>query len=175
MTMTLIETKTLGVAAATIDFTSIPSTFTDLLFLISARSTTTGTSVEPCLISFNSITSGFAAITIDGTGTTTASTTVTSRIAFNAPRAGTTANTFGNVSVYVLNYASSANKALTSESVTENNATEAHQNAIHTVWTNTAVISSVAFTATANNFAIGSSISLYGITKGSDGIVTTSP
>jgi hypothetical protein len=37
--MKLIESKTLGTAASSIEFTSIPQTFTDLVVLVSSRQT----------------------------------------------------------------------------------------------------------------------------------------
>jgi len=173
--MTLIETKTLGAAAASIEFTSIPQTFTDLVFFTSLRASTSGTSVEPCLVTFNANTSNYTARTLNSSGSAATSASVTSRLVFNAPRTGTTANTFGNVSVYIPNYTGATNKSFSTHSVTEHNATEAHQTIIAGLWSNTAAITSALFAPTANNFEAGSTISLYGITKGSDGIVTTSP
>lgn len=174
MTMTLIQTNSLGADAASIEFTSIPQTFTDLMFLVSTRASTAGTSVEPCLITFNADTSDYTHRTLNGTGSATASASGTSRLVFNAPRTGTTANTFGNVSVYIPNYAAAINKKYSTDSVTEQDATEAHQTIIAGLWSDTAAITSVLFAPTANNFIAGSTISLYGILKGSDGIVTTS-
>ena len=174
MTMTLIETKTLGADAASIEFTSIPQTYTDLVFFASTRASTSGTSVEPCLVTFNANTSNYTHRTLNGTGSATASASGTSRLVFNAPRTGTTASTFGNVSVYIPNYAGATNKSYSTDSVTEHNATEAHQTIIAGLWSDTAAITSVLFAPTANNFIAGSTISLYGILKGSDGIVTTS-
>jgi hypothetical protein len=175
MTMTLIETKTLVSDASLIEFIYIPQDGTDLLFTISARSTTTGTNVEPCLVTFNSNTSSYTARTLNGAGSgTPTSASPTSRLAFNAPRAGTASNTFNNVSFYIPNYTANVNKSYSTDSVTENSATETHQTIIAGLWSNTSAITSVLFGPTANNFASGSTISLYKITKGSDGIVTTS-
>ena len=173
--MKLIQTKTLGAAAASIEFTSIPSDYTDLVFFISSRASTSGTSVEPCLVTFNSNTTSYTARTVNGSGSASSTASLTSRLVFNAPRAGTTADTFGNVSVYIANYNGSTNKAYSTDSVTEHNAAEAHQTIISGLWSNTAAITSVLFAPTANNFTTGSTISLYGILKGSDGIVITAP
>jgi hypothetical protein len=170
--MKLIESKTLASAAASIEFTSIPQTYTDLMFFISSRSSTAGTSVEPCLVTFNSNTTSYTARTLNGNSTTITSASPTSRLVFNAPRTGTTASTFGNVSVYIPNYSGSANKSYSTDSVTENNAAEAHQTLIAGLWANTAAITSALFAGTSGNFETGTTISLYGITKGSDGITT---
>jgi len=175
MTMQLIETKTLGADAASIEFTSIPQTYTDLVFVASTRASTSGTSVEPCLVTFNANTSNYTARTLNGAGSgTPTSAAPTSRLVFNAPRTGTTANTFGNVSVYIPNYTGATNKSYSTDSVTEHNATEAHQTIIAGLWSDTSAITSALFAPTANNFEAGSTISLYGILKGTDGIVTTS-
>jgi hypothetical protein len=174
MTMQLIETKTLGAAAASIEFTSIPQDFTDLIFFTSIRASTSGTSVEPCLVTFNANTSNYTHRTLNGSGSAATTASGTSRLVFNAPRTGTTANTFGNVSVYIPNYAGATNKSYSTDSVTEHNATEAHQTIIAGLWSDTSAITSALFAPTANNFEAGSTISLYGILKGTDGIVTTS-
>jgi hypothetical protein len=172
--MKLIESKTLGADAASIEFTSIPQTFTDLMFVASTRASTAGTSVEPCLVTFNANTSNYTHQTLNGSGSAATAASGTSRLVFNAPRTGTTASTFGNVCVYIPNYAGATNKSYSTDSVTEHNAAEAHQTLIGGLWSDTAAITSAKFEPTANNFIAGSTISLYGILKGSDGIVTTS-
>jgi hypothetical protein len=172
--MKLIETKTLGADAASIEFTSIPQTYTDLVFVASTRASTAGTSVEPCLVTFNASTSNYTHRTLNGSGSAATSASGTSRLVFNSPRTGTTASTFGNVSVYIPNYAGATNKSYSTDSVTEHNAAEAHQTIIAGLWSDTAAITSAKFEPTANNFIAGSTISLYGILKGTDGIVTTS-
>jgi hypothetical protein len=90
------------------------------------------------------------------------------------PDNAVTANTFGNIQIYFPNYAGSTNKSYSVDSVTENNETVAYQTILAGLWSNTAAITTATFTAESGNFAIGSTISLYKITKGSDGIVTTS-
>jgi hypothetical protein len=172
--MTLIATQTLGTAATTIQFTSIPSSYTDLLFVASTRSSTAGTSVEICSITFNSNATGYTVRAFSGTGTST-NTSLSTGLVFYAPRAGTTANTFGNAAVYIPNYTSAINKNYWSESATEHNGTEGYNTLTSGLWSNTAAITSASFAPNANNFEANSTISLYGITKGTDGIVTTSP
>jgi hypothetical protein len=174
--MTLIETKTLGAAAASIEFTSIPQDGTDLLFLFSGRSSRSSVLAEVA-IALNSNTSDFTNRRLFGNGSNVFSDSNTAGgrgIGF-VSGASTTANTFGNSALYIPNYTAAVNKSMSSDSVYENNATEAHQVLFATLWANTAAITSVAFTLQdATNWVIGSTISLYKITKGSDGIVTTS-
>ena len=144
------------------------------MFVASTRASTAGTSVEPCLVTFNADTSDYTHRTLNGSGSAATSASGTSRLVFNSPRTGTTASTFGNVCVYIPNYAGATNKSYSTDSVTEHNATEAHQTLIAGLWSDTTAITSAKFEPTANNFIAGSTISLYGILKGSDGIVTTS-
>jgi hypothetical protein len=172
--MKLIQSQTLGSGAGSVAFTSIPQTYTDLIFMASARSNTTGSSTEPCLLSFNGDSSGYTAENLSGTGSGTNRTGI-ARIAFYAPRAGTTASSFSNGSIHIPNYTLAINKNYLSETVSANNGGECWQSILVGVWANTAAITSVTFTPTANNFEAGTMISLYGILKGTDGIVTTSP
>jgi hypothetical protein len=173
MSMTLIETKTLTSAAASIEFTSIPQTFTDLVFLISARSSRSALG-DSLLLQFNGSSSGFSGRYLDGTGSARGTGTQ-ARFGATFPGATATANTFGNGSLYIPNYTGSTNKSYSVDGVTENNATTAFQIIYAGLWSNTAAITSVLFQPdTGPNIVADSTISLYGILKGSDGIVTTS-
>jgi hypothetical protein len=173
--MKLIESKTLGTAAASIEFTSIPQDGTDLVAVLSLRATSTNSTYRTygVLLSLNSSTTGFTARALDGSGSS-ASTFTETRFMGRMPDNAVTANTFGNIQIYFPNYAGSTNKSYSVDSVTENNETVAYQTILAGLWSNTAAITTATFTAESGNFAIGSTISLYKITKGSDGIVTTS-
>jgi hypothetical protein len=174
--MQLIETKTLGAAAASIEFTSIPQTYTDLCFLVSSRSTTSY--AEQLGLQFNTITSGYSDRVLEGTGSGAASASNAgsgTRVYSGVNNWGdSTANTFANFSIYIPNYAGSTNKSVSIDQVTENNATLSWQSIIAALWSNTSAITSVNFLQVSGNIDAGTTISLYGILKGSDGIVTTS-
>jgi hypothetical protein len=109
-----------------------------------------------------------------GTGSGRASGNGTTGFIGVAPSNTATANIFGNTQLYIPNYTGSTNKTYSSDAVAENNATLTYSNILAGLWSNTAVISSLSITSEATTFAIGSTISLYGVLKGSDGIVTTS-
>jgi hypothetical protein len=173
MSMTLIATQTLTSTAASITFSSIPQTFTDLQLVISAR---TGRAVDPddaVSVKFNSNTSGYTNRILQGNGSVASSSTGFFGQGFylaTANGAGSTSNTFGNSSVYIPNYAGSTNKSVSSDNVVENNATQAPINLIAGLWSNTSAITSITcdnFSVT--NFAIGSTFALYGILRGSGG------
>jgi hypothetical protein len=177
--MKLIETKTLGTAAASIEFTSIPQTFTDLVIMFSARASRTDDVQEGMTIRFNGNATGYFERSLFGTGSAalTFSNVSGTQFAFSlySASASTTANTFSNGQFYVPNYTSANNKSVSIENVTENNATASSLNIHAGLWSNTAAVTSISFAATSGGgFLTGTTASLYGILKGSDGIVTTS-
>ena len=85
------------------------------------------------------------------------------------PGANATSNTFGNTSVYIPNYAGSTNKSVSSDAVTENNATTASQQILASIWNNTSAITSIFVSDTGSNLVQNSTASLYGILRGSGG------
>jgi hypothetical protein len=169
MSMTLISTVTVGSGgAASILFSSIVGTATDLLLVINARSNRSLTE-DGCLISFNGSTSSFSGRALRGSGSATASFTTTRSIGdINA--ATSTSNTFSSQSVYIPNYAGSTNKSFSVDSVSEANATQAWQYLTAGLWSNTAAITSITLTPEVGTaFVENSTASLYLVTKGSGG------
>ena len=174
MSFELIETKTLASAAASIEFTEIPQTFTDLYLLMSCRITATGTS-STLFLTFNSETANRSSRQLVATGTyaTSFSSTTVMR-GGRANNSSSTSNTFASSSLYIPNYSGSTQKSSSMEAVSENNDIEALSDMVANLWANTAAITSIQLLTNTENLVAGSTISLYGITKGSDGIVTTS-
>jgi hypothetical protein len=170
--MKLIESKTLGTAAALIEFTSIPQDGTDLLVLVSARSSD-GAVDSSGYLTFNGSSANFSGRNILGTGSAIENYTISTNFSWYPTGNTATANTFASYQFYIPNYAGSTNKSYSVDGVIENNATLAIQSMWAMIRSNTAAITSMAFSTPANLVA-GSTISLYKITKGSDGIVTTS-
>lgn len=173
MTMTLIETKTLGTAAAAIEFTSIPQTHTDLVLLISSRPASGAIGV--ILAALNGSSANFTSRQIEGNGSSPNSGTSTTGRVGVVGDSGDTANTFASSKVYITNYTASTAKVISADAVNETNGTTAYQILYSTLWNNTAAITSISLTSTSGaNFAVGSTVSLYGITKGSSGGVVVS-
>ena len=167
--MTLIETKVLEATATSIEFTSIPTDFTDIFFLCSFRANNAGETNDTTFLFNGSAPTGRI---LFGTGGG-----VGSSAAILAISSGntTTANTFSNISLYIPNYTAETNKSFSVDSVFENNGTTGFGMIGAGLWSNTAAITTVRFTpASSASYMIGSSVSLYGVLKGSDGIVTTS-
>ena len=173
--MKLIETKTLAVAAASIEFTSIPQDGTDLVAFLSTRSNRTGANVDTIRARFNGVTTGYSYRALEGTGSAVSTFTGTSFSSGIAGTNSTTSNTFGSSLLYIPNYSGSTAKSGSADGVSENNATGANQFITGSYSTGTAAIASINFAPeTGTQFEIGSTISLYKVTKGSDGIVTVS-
>jgi hypothetical protein len=176
--MKLIETKTLGTAAASIEFTSIPQTFTDLVLLLSLRGSVSGT-LNAGALYFNTASPDSNSRWLAGNG---ASAYSSSRSTNNELRWGdttgsdNTANTFGSSQIYIPNYTGSQNKTISAESTPENNATSWGQGTILAGVSNkSAAITLInILNLSGGDWEAGSTISLYGILKGSDGITTAS-
>ena len=176
MTMTLIETKTLGTDAAGLAFTSIPQTYTDLMILFSVRTTRTSQIADLVALKINGATTNQAERELFGAGSGSASSSAATGAIYvysNGPTS--TSNTFSNSSIYFPNYTGATNKRVSIDSVFETNATTAYQAIISGLWSSTAAITSLEFYSYYSaNLVTGTTASLYGILKGSDGIVTTS-
>jgi hypothetical protein len=106
----------------------------------------------------------------------TASSSFTSVIApqLSAPSNNTTANIFGNVQIYVPNYASGLTKIGSIEHTASNNAEASGLAVTSFLYNKSDAINSIGFSLSNGNFIAGTQVAIYGITKGSDGIVTNS-
>lgn len=168
-TFTLISTTTVGVGgAASIDFNSIPGTYTDLQILLSGRTTKTNV-YSDILVKFNTSTN-FANRGLYSDGSTAASWSSTVGYVGMISAANATTNTHGSLSIYIPNYAGSTNKSILSESVAENNATNGMLELMATKWNLTDAVTAISIYADGGfNFAQYSTASLYGILKGSGG------
>lgn len=168
-TFTLISSSTAGAGGvADITFSSIPSTYTDLLIKISAR-VSGGAGVKDIAIQYNGDTaSNYTYTELVGTGASTSSGTATTvRHNTIAPPDNTTANTFGNIEIYIPNYLSSSQKSSSVDAVTENNSTSTDvQMRIQAWrWSGTNAISSIKIFAPGQTILQYSTAYLYGIIK----------
>ncbi len=161
-----IASVTVGAGgASSIDFTSIPSTYTDLCVKLSVR--TDGTGAPWLLLRFNGSTSSYTQRYLYGTGAAAASTTLGTANYMNLAAAinstSQTASTFANAEVYLPNYAGSNNKSVSTDTGQENNATTAYATLAAGLWSNTSAINQVTFYPETGNFAQYSTATLYGI------------
>lgn len=176
MAVTLIQTVTVGAGgAASIDFTSIPGTYTDLMIVLSARSTATpGNAFEFAKVTINGNTASITNRSLGGNGSSAYSFTTPGNYFGEIPSNQATASTFSNITGYFPNYAGATNKSFSVDGVGENNATGAQSNLTAGLWSNTSAITSLSLTANAGNLMQYSTATLYGVTKGSSGGVTVS-
>jgi hypothetical protein len=166
-TYTLISSTTVGAGgSASITFSSIPSTYTDLILKLSVRSDR-ATVQDTFKITFNATASGYSFKRIYGDGTTAASDGSTGDAYLTVGYSvGNTASdsTFGNVELYIPNYAGSYNKSVSTDGTGESNANTAYQGFFTSLWSNTAAITSITIEGgTSATLLQYSSAYLYGI------------
>ena len=164
-TFTKIASVSVGAGgASSIDFTSIPATYTDLCVKLSGRSARSAQQADNLFITFNSTTSGYTMKAISGNGTSASSVSYSSRYAsFAVDAAGSTINTFSNHEIYIPNYAGANNKSYSANSVSENNATDAQSDLVAGLWSNTAAITSISLLPEVSTWVQYTTATLYGI------------
>ena len=170
-TFELIASSTVGAGGAlTIDFSSIPSTFTDLCVLVSARNALDVQGDMGLRLNANSG-ANYSRRTLLGTGTGAASGSSSGDTLLTRAGVATgtdcTASTFCNSTIYIPNYAGSTNKSISIDSVTENNATLAYAQMVAGLWSQTAAINQITLYVNSanllNTFAQYSTAYLYGV------------
>jgi hypothetical protein len=164
-TYTLIEAKTLGTTTASVTFSSIPATYTDLLLKISSRNNDIYNEIH---FRFNGNTgSNYSGRNLYGTGSaavSSSSSSLTSLQNLTVQSVSTqTANTFGNTELYIPNYTSSNNKSVSADGVQENNATSAQAMLGAGLWAQSAAITSIEAFPSIGSFVTHSTFYLYGI------------
>ena len=163
-TFELIASSTVGAGgASSIDFTSIPSTYTDLCVLFSLRSDT-ASAADNAEITFNASTSTFSLKRLYGSGSAAASDSPTYTTSAFINGDGATANSFGNGILYIPNYAGSTNKSYSIDAINETNATTAYAGLYAGLWATTSAISSIKLKPNGGtNFKQYSTAYLYGV------------
>jgi hypothetical protein len=171
-TYTLISSVTVGSGgAASMAFTSIPSTYTDLLIKVSAR--TTVALADSMGLQLNGATTGNSSLWLAGTSTAVQSATDASTVIVvsyaGLPGTSMTANTFSNIEIYIPNYKGATAKSISSDSVGENNsaaAFSAQASILAGLQTSTSAITSLTLNVyTGGDFVQHSTAYLYGISN----------
>ena len=169
-TYTLIASSTVGAGgASSIVFSSIPSTYTDLVLKLSVRSNR-ATVQDTFKITFNSSSSGYSFKRLYGDGTTAASDGSTGdaylTVGYSVGNSASD-STFGNVELYIPNYSNtSVNKQISTDGTGESNAITAYQGFFASLWANTAAINSITIEGgTSATLLQYSAAYLYGISK----------
>ena len=163
-TYTLIEAQTLASSAASVTFSAIPATYTDLVLRVSVRRDASGR--QDLRLAVNGSTSDGSNIWLQGNGAAATSGTSSAqyvRINNIVPSTAETASTFGSAEFYLPSYLASANKPISGFGVGENNAITAYIGAVASLYSQTTAISSLVLSLATGSFDIGSSFYLYGI------------
>ena len=172
-TFELISSTTLSSPASSIDFTSIPATFTDLCLEFSLRATNSSSAraEDTLILAINNNTTGtdYNSRYLRGNGASAGSGTASSS-AYAGSYAGeingstSTASTFTSGAVYIPNYLSSNNKSFSIDIVQEANGTTAYSHLMANIWNQTSAITRLTLTDyNSNTFATYSTAYLYGV------------
>ena len=170
-TYTLISSNVLASSAASVTFSSIPATYTDLVLKVSARSDDSAVT-RALTIAVNGGTNlssytyllGNGATIEPGNGGSQDSVQLTSSL----NSATSTSNTFNNAEIYFPNYLSTGSKPMSAFAVTENKATTAVTSITAGLYRTTSAINTITVslnTAPTNKFVANSSFYLYGISN----------
>jgi len=161
-------TQTVSTAVASIAFTAIPATYTDLVVYISCRTSDSSYGSAGLNLLINGVSTDRIHYRLYAVGSSPGADTNT-----GAPiLAGTntdnlTANAFGNTTMYLQNYAGNQYKSWRTDNANANNSTSnIETDYCSGRWASTAAITSLTFSvSSASNFMTHSTFSLYGILK----------
>jgi hypothetical protein len=163
-TYELISSSTVGSGgASSINFSSIPSTFTDLLLKVCARGTADRNSSGYYFnLTINTLTTNQSSRYINGNGIAAQSGSFTRIYGYCAP-SDSTASTFSNNEFYFTNYNSSSFKSVSLDGVNENNGQTSDSTLQAGLWSSTSAITALGLVPAGGSFAQYSTAYLYGI------------
>ena len=154
--------------AASIDFSAIPSTYTDLVVILSARSSRSNTT-DTVFLKFNNTNTTYTTRRLYGLGSTAGSDTGSSGNGIDIASidaATATSSTFNNQQIYIPNYAGSTQKSVSSDSVSENNSSTGNfLNLTAGLWNGTSAINQITLTPDVGSFVQYSTAYLYGVSN----------
>lgn len=158
-----IATTTLGSAANTITFSSITSAYTDLKLIFVGIS---DTGIPYANVRFNGDTgTNYSSTFIQGTGSVASSVNYSNNNALLIAANNTLSTTIPIIyEVDLFSYAGSTNKTILSKGSGDKNGTGIVDRFVG-LWRNTSAINSITLFTTANNFATGTTATIYGILK----------
>jgi hypothetical protein len=164
-TYVAIATNTLS-SAGTVTFSSIPTTYTDLVLVIN-NAVSIATNTPGACISFNSDTAtNYSSTHLEGNGTSGSSSRQTNQNNINAGyNIGLSSSSTqpATIIINIMNYANTTTYKTVLSRNTQTAGTAPGTGATVGLWRSTAAINSIAITAQTGNFASGTVFSLYGI------------
>ena len=152
-TYTPIATQTLGSNASSVTFSSIPSTYTDLVLIGN------GTSVgnQTAKLTFNGTSSGYSDTDLFGDGSSAGSLRRTNANALND------IVFYTNPTMFIVDIMNYANTNVYKTTLAKTTIAGAELDIMVGLWQNTAAINSLTLTGSSTNFVSGSTFTLYGI------------
>jgi hypothetical protein len=157
-TYTPIATQTLGSAAASVTFSSIPSTYTDLVLIFNG-----GSSIAANIrMQVNSDTAtNYSWTQLGGDGTGAASFRNSSDTSWLMNRYAYLVNSL--TSVFIFNFNNYSNTTTYKTVINRSNNAANGTDATVGLWRSTAAISTINFSLSGGNYIVGSTFTLYGI------------
>lgn len=173
--MELIEAKTLTTTTANITFSAIPATYTDLCIVVSARSSVGANEDGVWISQINGSGSNLTNKWLRGSGSSVLSSdsALYGIYVGQVNGATATANSFGNFSIYITDYASANYKSISIDGAQERNATESYMGFTSGLWSNSAAITSITLDTQVGDFVQYSTAYLYGVSNANVGAKAT--
>lgn len=166
-TYQLIASNVLSSSAASVTFSAIPATYTDLVLRASARNSAAVNNAVLGVRVNGLSTTIYSTLYLQSTGSAASSQSNATQTELNGNTfqgSLTTANTFTSIEYYIPNYTVAIHKPISGISHGENNATAAlTRDSANLIRTTDAITSINLFDTSAANFESGSSFYLYGI------------
>ena len=157
VTYEAIATQTLGSAAATVTFSSIASTWTDLILVINATTTSGNRGLRAVLNSDSG--SNYSSTYISGDGTSASSGRYTSTTYLDTVASLSNATP----STTIMHFQNYSNASTYKTILTRNSNSAVVSRASIGLWRNTSAITSILVQLSADNLNTGSTFTLYGI------------
>ena len=163
-TYTLISSNTLGSSVASVTFSSIPSTYTDLILYYSVRTArVAGIDLLRIRINTDTTANNFKYMRLSSDASTASSDSGINLVGYADDTSNTT-NTFSSGEIYIPSYNSSSNKPYNAYGATENNTTTAYMAMFGNLWLGTSAINQIIISSdNTQNLLANSSFHLYGI------------
>lgn len=167
-TLTKIGTVYVTSAVASVSFTLIPGSYTDLLLDANARTSWASNYWDDMNMTFNGSASGYSGTVFYNNGGSNGGNSSGGSAGWAGwcTNANTGANIFGNNKIYIPNYAGSNYKSWSVDSTIPNNATQPIVGMNSLLWQSTAAITSLTIVSANGSsylFQPGSKFTLYGI------------
>jgi hypothetical protein len=158
-TYTPLATVTLGSAASSVTFSSIPATYRDLVLVESFQHTTTG---SQSLMKFGDTSTNYSMVTMRGNGSAANSATFSGdgNIGTSPGNTNNTANVQLTCVRHIMDYSATDKHKTILQRFSD---TSQHTIAVAGRWANTSTITTIGLSNLSGNYAAGSSFALYGI------------